>query len=110
MARIVLPAAMASLALIAPSSTLGASAPRVHTIVIDKMKFGALPANIHAGDTIVWVNRDMFQHTATARDKSFDVKLPAGKSAKMVVERSGAIPFHCVFHPGMKGALKVAAR
>ena len=33
-----------------------AAAPRTHVVVIDKMKFGAVPANLHRGDRIVWVN------------------------------------------------------
>ena len=38
-----------------------------YTIVIDKMKFGPVPAELHAGDTIIWQNNDIFRHSATAR-------------------------------------------
>ena len=95
-------------ALGAPAAPTAGPAPRVHTIVIDKMKFGPVPSGIRAGDTILWVNRDMFRHTATARDKSFNVDLPAGKSGKTVIRKSGKIPFYCVFHPGMKGVVTAA--
>jgi len=84
------------------------AAPTVHTIVIDKMKFGPVPAGIRAGDIILWVNRDMFRHTATARDGSFNIDLAPSKSGRTVVERTGAIPFYCIYHPGMKGQLSVA--
>lgn len=83
------------------------AAPRVHTVTIDKMKFGALPARISVGDTILWVNKDMFRHTATARDKSFNIDLPPKTSGKTVIKRSGSISFYCIYHPGMKGALTV---
>ena len=94
-------------------STPAAAAPqisRTHVVVIDKMKFGPAPANIRRGDTIVWVNRDIFRHTATARDKSFDVDLPPSSRRAMVVRSSGAIAFICKYHPGMRGVLRVVAR
>ncbi len=89
-------------------STPVAAAPQTHVIVIDKMKFGVVPANIRKGDTILWVNRDLFRHTATAANKSFDVDLPPKTQKRMTVRASGAIPFTCKYHPGMRGVLKVA--
>ena len=89
-------------------STPAAAAPQTHVIVMDKMKFGAVPANIHRGDAIVWINRDFVRHTATATNKSFDVDLPPKTQKRMTVRASGAIPFTCRFHPGMRGVLKVA--
>ena len=102
--------AIASLAALLPAAPSIAAAPRTHVIVMDKMKFGPSPAQVRVGDTIVWVNKDLFRHTATAKDRSFDVDLAAGKKASMVVRKSGAIPFVCKFHPGMRGVLKVAAK
>jgi len=84
-----------------------AAAPRVHTVVIDKMRFGGVPPDLRVGDTIVWVNNDLFRHTATARDNSFSLDLAPKSSGKTVIKRSGSIPFHCLYHPGMKGALTV---
>jgi plastocyanin len=84
------------------------AAPRTVTITLDRLKFGTVPADLHQGDTIVWVNRDIFRHTATARDRSFDVDLPPGKSGKTVLKRAGTISFYCKYHPGMTGTLGVA--
>ena len=98
--------AAALLLLVAPS--MAAAAPRTHVVTIEKMKFGALPADVRAGDTIIWDNRDMFKHTATARDGSFNVDLPAGAKGKTGVRKAGAIAFMCKYHPGMRGVLKVA--
>jgi plastocyanin len=84
-----------------------AAAPREHVVVIDKMKFGALPAGLRQGDVILWVNRDMFRHTATAANHSFDVDLPAGAKARATLKSKGAIAFVCRFHPGMRGVLQV---
>jgi len=84
------------------------AAPRTHTVVIDKMKFGAMPAGLRVGDRIVWVNKDMFRHTATAKDKSFDVDLQPGASGTTVVSKPGAISVICRYHPAMRAMLKVA--
>lgn len=85
-----------------------AAAPRTHVVVIDKMKFGAVPANLHRGDRIVWVNRDMFRHTATAADKSFDVDLPPSTKRVTIIRSAGTIKVVCKYHPGMRTTLKVS--
>jgi plastocyanin len=76
-------------------------------VVIDKMKFGALPADIHKGDVIIWDNRDMFLHNAMSKGE-FDFDLPAGKKVAIRLKKAGTFPFTCKYHPGMKGVLKVA--
>ena len=84
------------------------TAARTHTIFIDKMEFGPVPKNVRAGDVIVWVNRDIFRHTATARDRSFNIDLAPSARGKTVVKRRGTIAFYCTYHPGMKGRIVVA--
>ena len=98
----------AGLAVLLLASPAMAAAPRTHVVVIDKMRFGTVPTGIRAGDTIVWVNRDLFRHTATARDGSFTVDLLPKTQAKTVVRARGAIPFYCKYHPAMTGTLKVS--
>ena len=101
---------------ISGAATLGAlllvaspamAAPRTYMVVMDKMKFGAVPTDLHKGDTILWLNRDFLRHTATASDKSFNVDLMPGAKGKITLGRAGAIPFACRYHPGMRGVLQV---
>jgi plastocyanin len=92
--------------LLAAVPVAGASA-RNYTVVIEKMKFGPAPGALRVGDTIVWDNRDIFQHSATAADKSFDVDLKAGQKKTTVLRKVGTIAFDCKYHPGMRGVLKV---
>lgn len=87
---------------------IAAAGPRTHRIEMRNMRFGPVPANIKAGDTIVWVNRDVVPHTATARDRSFEVIVPSRRSANMVVRRAGTFPIYCRYHPAMTGSLVVA--
>lgn len=86
-----------------------AAQSRTHTIVMQKMKFGAVPTDLRKGDVILWVNHDIVPHTATARNRSFDVTIQPRQSARTVVRQAGTIPFYCRYHPAMHGTL-VAAR
>ena len=88
-------------------SSHAAAAPHSYTIVIDKLKFGPAPAGLRKGDSIVWVNRDILRHSATATDHSFDVDLLPGRTGKTLLKKSGAVAFVCRYHPGMRGALQV---
>lgn len=103
--RCALIAAGAGALLLAASPAI--AAPRTYTVIIDKMKFGPVPANLRKGDTIIWFNRDILRHTATAPDRSFDADLPAGAKVKTVLKQSGTIRFVCRYHPGMRGTLQV---
>lgn len=104
---------VAALFLISASISLGsavaaeAPAHRTFTVVLDKLRFGPVPSGLHVGDTIVWENRDLFRHSATAADGSFDIDLMPGKKAKLVLKHAGAVRFSCTYHPGMKGVLLV---
>lgn len=86
-----------------------AARTRTHTIVMEKMKFGPSPTGMRVGDTLIWVNRDMFRHTATARNRSFDIDLLPGASGRAILRTAGTIAYICRFHPGMIGRLSVAA-
>ncbi|MEP2828084.1 amicyanin [Parvibaculum sp.] len=83
-----------------PVFTVRAEA-QLHVIEIDKMKFGAAPAGIHAGDTIIWKNADLVKHSATARDGSFDIDLPRKSQDSMIVKNTGTVDVYCRYHPGM---------
>ena len=82
--------------------------PSTHTIVVDNLEFGPAPNDLRVGDVVEWRNRDLFRHSATASDGSFDVDLPAGGTGKTILKKSGEIAYYCRYHPGMKGVLAVA--
>lgn len=82
--------------------------PVVHTVVIDAASFA--PKFVHAkvGDRIVWVNKDLLVHTATAKHGAFDSKeIPAGKSWSYTATAAGQLDYKCTLHPTMKGSLIV---
>jgi plastocyanin len=90
-------------AVAAPATAAG----RTYTIEIRDMAFGRLPSALRKGDVVQWVNEDMFRHTATATDGSFDVDLPPNARARTELREVGDISFYCRFHPGMAGTLTV---
>ena len=90
-----------------PASAADATAaPRVHVVVIDKMAYGPMPAGVRAGDIIEWVNHGILEHTATARDGSFDIDLKPGATARMTA-KAGSFVVFCKFHPTMQANLVV---
>lgn len=99
-------AAIAAIAASAPGLAASKPAHRTVTVVIDKLAFGPVPAGLRVGDTILWVNRDMFRHSVTASGH-FNLDLAAGAAGRLNLGRAGAFPFTCKYHPGMKGTLKV---
>lgn len=82
--------------------------PRVHTVVIEAMKFAPEVLHVRRGDTVIWVNRDPFPHNVTAQDGVFaSGPIPAGASWKHVTSRKGSSSYLCTLHPSMKAGLVV---
>ena len=85
----------------------GARKPKTHTVTIDAASFSPAELTVAAGDTVVWVNKDILAHTATAQSKGFDSKtIQPGKSWRFVAKQKGEFPYTCSFHP-MNGVLRV---
>ena len=67
------------------------------------------PARVQArvGDTVEWVSSDILVHTATARSKEWDVRLDAGKTARLEIRKAEAVDYYCRLHPNMTGRIDV---
>ncbi|HZR76771.1 cupredoxin family copper-binding protein [Bradyrhizobium sp.] len=76
-------------------------------ITMDKLEIAPGEVSAKVGDTIEWVNKDPFAHTATAKDGDFDVMLPPNKSGSLVLKKAGTFEYYCRFHPNMKATLTV---
>jgi plastocyanin len=90
---------------------LGASvSAQAETIQVSMQNLEISPAEVTAkvGDTIEWVNKDVFAHTATARSGDWDVMLPPKKSGSLILKKAGTVEYYCRFHPNMKATLTVA--
>jgi plastocyanin len=76
-------------------------------ISIENLVFAPAEATAKVGDTIEWINNDVFAHTATARNGDFDVTIPPKKTVTLVLKKGGAVDYYCRFHPNMKALLTV---
>jgi len=90
----------------------GATAVPAHAatiqITIDNLVFAPAEVSAKVGDTIEWINKDVFVHTATARNGDFDVSLPPKKTGSFVLKKAGTVDYYCRYHPNMKATLNVA--
>ena len=82
--------------------------PRTHTVTIEGTRFQPELLTVNVGDTVVWVNKDAFPHTATAKPGPFDSgEITAGNSWKHTVKTKGEVAYICRYHPTMTGRLRV---
>ena len=85
-----------------------AAAERVHTVTIENMQFAPAVLTVRSGDRVVWVNKDLFPHTATAADGVFvSPPIAAGGSWTYQADRPGRHRYDCSLHPTMQGELTV---
>ena len=76
-------------------------------VTIDRLVFSPATVEAKVGDTIEWVNKDVFAHTATVKG-GWEVTIPPKKSASLTLKAAGPVDYFCRFHPNMKGRLVVA--
>jgi uncharacterized membrane protein len=70
------------------------------------MHFEPHEITVKVGDTVEWKNEDIFTHTVTADDGSFDSgPIAPGKSWKMTANHAGKLAYHCRPHPNMTAEL-----
>jgi plastocyanin/uncharacterized membrane protein len=75
-------------------------------VIMKGMRFQPAELTVHPGETVEFKNEDIFAHTVTADDGSFDSGLiQPGSSWKMTVQKAGTIAYHCAPHPNMKAML-----
>lgn len=77
-------------------------------ISIDNLEFAPTAVTAAVGDTVEWINNDVFAHTATARNGDWDVATPPKKTVTLVLKKAGTIEYYCRFHPNMKATLTIA--
>ena len=83
--------------------------PVTHRVTIDATSFKPASLTIRAGDSVVWMNRDIIPHTATQPGgKGFDSgTLKSGDAWKHTFRTAGELDYICSFHPTMKGRIEI---
>ena len=77
-------------------------------ISMENLVISPAEASAKVGDTIEWINKDVFAHTATARNGDFDVTMAPKKTVTSVLKKAGTVEYYCRFHPNMKAVLTIA--
>ena len=85
-----------------------AAGPDTVTISMQKEAFVPASMTVAPGTHVTWTNTDTVPHSVTAADNRFDSGpvLP-GKSFEWIAGGSGAVNYHCIFHPSMTATLTV---
>lgn len=94
----------AAMGALLPVAIAAPAAAATHVVVIDKMKYEAVPP-LKRGDVVEFVNKDMFRHTVTATNGKFNLDLMPGKSGTLHINSAGTATFYCKYHPGMRGSM-----
>ncbi len=88
--------------------TSGGPALAAATVKIVSFKFMPPTITVKQGGSVAFPNNDSAAHTATADDRSFDSQtIGIGKSKTVTFSKAGQVPYHCDFHPFMKGTIVV---
>ncbi|HWV58414.1 MAG TPA: cupredoxin domain-containing protein [Longimicrobiales bacterium] len=84
----------------------GRTQPRRHEVEISGFVFVPERLEVQPGDTVVWLNRDIVAHTATASSWTTG-EIAADSASRVVVAEPGEYRYTCVLHPTMTGLLVV---
>ncbi len=106
-AALIVAAGMAGVGGAAGAAGAAPAAATTHTVAIDGMQFVPATLRVRRGDTVVWVNRDLVPHTATAPRRFDSGAVAAGASWRHVVTEDGRVDYVCTLHPTMKATLWV---
>jgi len=91
-ARGVRMASMALLALaFAGTGGMATAAGDTHRVQMKAVDYEPRQITVRVGDTIEWMNGDIVAHTATAKDRSWDVNILPRRSGRMVMKTVGTI-------------------
>ncbi len=84
------------------------AAGTTYPAIIEHMRFNPSVHTVHCGDRVVWVNKDLFPHTATGMSKTFDShEISPNASWSYVTRQTGSYPCLCALHTTMRGTLIV---
>jgi plastocyanin len=77
-------------------------------VTIEAMSFQPAMLTVKAGDSVVWVNKDWFPHTATSDTGGFDsLEISPDESWTYMPKTKGEFPYICTLHRTMKATLRV---
>lgn len=83
--------------------------PKTVAVTIEHFEFSPADIAVAAGDTIIFTNKDIVPHTATAADTSWTTdEIASGASAQITLPEKAGADYFCIFHPLMRGRLTLS--
>src|SRR5437870_13655765 len=88
--------------------TVAATPVATNRVAIENFAFGPPAVTVAVGSTVTWTNRDLEQHTVTARDRTFNSDaVDSGQTYAFTFSKSGTYDYVCLIHPHMVGKVVV---
>lgn len=95
-------------AVAAASASVQPTAVATNTVSIQDFDFKPAVITIPTGTTVTWANKDVEQHTVTARDKAFNSDvINNDKTFSYTFTKAGSFEYFCQIHPHMVGTVVV---
>jgi plastocyanin len=90
------------------SASVQASPMATNAVSIQDFDFKPAVITVPVGTTVTWSNKDVEQHTVTARDKSFNSDvINNDKTFTYTFSKAGSFEYFCQIHPHMVGTVVV---
>jgi plastocyanin len=105
--RLLMSSAVLGVIAVAATAFSAPPASHRHEIEIRGMAFHPAELEAQAGDTIVWINRDIVPHTATRKAHWDTGTLEQGKSGRWIVKAGEGGEYACTLHPTMTGRITI---
>lgn len=99
----------AQVAMVCPAPRAqAADAPRTHHVDIKRFRFVPDRLSVRHGDRIVWINRDIAPHTATALGGAWSTgNLNRDERAGITVTGDMEEEYLCLYHPHMTARIVI---
>lgn len=93
------------------STGIRTNAAYVVNIAISDNSYDRTDVTVTAGDTVIWKNNGQNPHTVTEDSGRWTSgTLSSSQSFAFTFTQAGTYEYHCLFHPEMKGKIKVLAQ
>jgi plastocyanin len=90
------------------SASVQPTAVATNAVSIQGFDFHPAVITVPMGTTVTWTNKDVEQHTVTARDKSFNSDaINNDQTFAYAFAKTGSFDYFCQIHPHMVGTVVV---
>lgn len=89
-------------------TTIQEHKPQKYIVTIEKMKFNPQNLMVHKGDTVVWINKDFYQHDVTELHQQKWTSKPMNQGDMFTKVITTDVDYFCSLHKVMTGTIRIA--